>query len=481
MRVRKSTAVFLMLAPIAFALSLLSANAILTCAVLVTAVVLAVILYRPGEPPVLLFAAGMQWLQVSAKVLQADIKGVPVADLQFYFGDLSGTIIVALIGVVCLALGMRFGIGKLRVPPNQAYAEAEMIPISRVWRLYLLSVALSLLLTGIVPRGSGLFQIAMAILSVKWAFLFLLVFTVMARSKGYAYLTLAVLLELGIGFGGFFSDFKTVFYIVLIAAMTTRLRISVALGIALGAFAGLLLVMSIIWSAIKVDYRDYVNEGSGQQVVSVPYSERMTYLFDKVVSIDSAQMDEGTDALFERVAYVDFLTAVRDYVPASEPHTNGVRVGAALMHVFTPRLFFPSKPPTESDSDVTHQFTGLFVMGQSQGTSISIGYFAECYVDFGPYLMYLPIFGLGFLAGRMYRFVLTRERNLLLTRFGLAVMVLFGLGSFETALIKLFGSLVTTFLAAWVISHFFARRLEQGYLMAGGSVSPSPPGHGGRA
>lgn len=467
MRIRRTTALLLLLLPIALGLSFASANPLLTAASLATVVLLAVLLYRPGEPPVLLFAAAMQWLQVAAKVAQADFKGVPVNQLQSFYGDLPGTILASLFGLLILAAGMRLGIGRLRLVPMQAAAEVALIPIARFWRLYLLGTAVSFLLERVAAPGSGLQQIILALASVKWAFLFLLVYAVMARSQGYLYLVLAIALEVVLGFTGFFGGFKTVFFIVLIGALTARVRVTPRLGIALGSLTIGLLFLSVTWSAIKSDYRAFVSGGSGQQEVAVPYAERMDYLIDKVGALRSEDLQRGTDVLLARVSYVDFLAAVFDYVPASEPHTYGARTGQAIVHVFTPRLLFPWKAPTEADSDVTRQYSGLYVSGEQQGTSISVGYFAECYIDFGKYFMFAPIFALGLLAGWMYRFLLTRKRNLLLTRFGLAVMVLFGLGTFETALIKLVGHLVTTFLAAWAISHFFARRLELGYLLKG--------------
>ena len=49
-----------------------------------------------------------------------------------------------------------------------------------------------------------------------------------------------------------------------------------------------------------------------------------------------------------------------------------------------------------------------------EGTSISIGYMAESYIDFGAVGMMVPIFGLGLLLGGFYRWMLRRDPSRLL-------------------------------------------------------------------
>ena len=90
------------------------------------------------------------------------------------------------------------------------------------------------------------------------------------------------------------------------------------------------------------------------------------------------------------------------------------------------------------------RYKGLNLASASQGTSISVGYMAESYIDFGPILMYVPIFALGMLWGGMYRYFVTRGPPRLLG-YAVAVAVLVNANQFEMQSTKLIGSMLMSF------------------------------------
>ena len=51
----------------------------------------------------------------------------------------------------------------------------------------------------------------------------------------------------------------------------------------------------------------------------------------------------------------------------------------------------------------TAHYTGRYVADADDGTSISLGYIAESYIDFGPVLMALPLVVWGYFVGRIPR------------------------------------------------------------------------------
>src|ERR1700754_4714289 len=55
---------------------LATVNPLLTAAGMLVPIALVYLLWRPSEPPVMLFAVGMQWLQAYTPVLSADMAGV---------------------------------------------------------------------------------------------------------------------------------------------------------------------------------------------------------------------------------------------------------------------------------------------------------------------------------------------------------------------------------------------------------------------
>ena len=97
-------------------------------------------------------------------------------------------------------------------------------------------------------------------------------------------------------------------------------------------------------------------------------------------------------------------------VPAIIPYEGGALLQAGFEHVFKPRLFFPDKA-TIDDSQITSKYTGKQFAGAELGASFSLGSVAERYIDFGPYFMFIPIFGFGLIIGYIYKYIFTKSLN----------------------------------------------------------------------
>ena len=145
----------------------------------------------------------------------------------------------------------------------------------------------------------------------------------------------------------------------------------------------------------------------------MPFGERMSKFWDLIVNADAGELARGADALVSRVAYVEMLSHVLRRVPDSMPHTEGLLWRDALAHVAMPRILFPDKPRLLSDSELTMRYTGLLLASDAGGTSISMGYVTESYIDFGVPGMFLPVLIVGFVWGAMYRFMMSRDSPLL--------------------------------------------------------------------
>ena len=216
-----------------------------------------------------------------------------------------------------------------------------------------------------------------------------------------------------------------------------------------------MLAVATFWTAVKPEYRSFANAGTGAQVNVQPLPDRLDYLFNALLNFDGVQFADGFDGLLARHSYIDFLGHTLSYVPSSVPHEDGARLGSSIMHILMPRIFFPDKPATPHDTQVTAQYTGLS-LGDSPNTSISIGYLGELYVDFGIGGAILATFVLGLCAGTGYRLLRDHRRVPKLITYGVCVMAALPLATFGTALIKLVGSLVMTFAAALVVQRVIA-------------------------
>ena len=96
------------------AFGLLSANPLLTAAGLLVLPILVVLLWNPGEPPVLLFAAVFQWSQVFVPVLRANARGEPL-QLESGLPEMETAAWLGLVSILALATGMRMGRGSRAV------------------------------------------------------------------------------------------------------------------------------------------------------------------------------------------------------------------------------------------------------------------------------------------------------------------------------------------------------------------------------
>lgn len=295
----------------------------------------------------------------------------------------------------------------------------------------------------------------LAVSRVQWVGIFVLTCVCSARRRGLQYVLFVICLEVIQGFTGFFSDFKEVFIVVLLGILATRPKLDVRTVTVGLMVCSVVVALGVFWSAIKMDYRAFVSEGSTDQIVSVSFSERLSYLADRVVDVDEDKISRGLDALVQRLGYVDFLSAAMRNVPARLPFQDGAQIGATIMHVLQPRFIFPDKPPLMSDTDVTQKFTGLrWTASTSGGTSISLGYLAELYIDFGILGTIATMFIFGVLLGRIFEAIYSSRSLPSIVNFGLAVMLAMTVMQFEQALAKSVGAFVTTFIAVGILRRF---------------------------
>lgn len=443
-------------------LGLLTPNTALTVAAALLLAWFFLLLWRPGEPPILLLALGFQWLQVTAKLWNANLLGLPAQALNDFGGNIEKATWLSMTALAVLALGMRLALVRYK-SANAELARSESLLFSptRLWLFYLVATALSVVILSAAWLIPAITQIALALAKLKWAVYFILAYVCFLRPERLYLLLMAFGIELAVSLGAYFSSFKTVFFVTILAFVASGRRLSGRqLGVAL-ALTSILLVLSLTWTAIKIDYRDYLSGGQSAQIVTRGYVERVQKLFEMVSDLDKEDMGNALQATVARISYVDFFGNVLVTVPSRIPHEDGALWGGALRHILIPRLFYPSKPPLRNDSEITNYYAGLNMAGEAQGTSVSIGYVAESYIDFGPVWMFAPILALGYLWGRMYRYFLTRTKSPLTVGYGLSIIVLLSAMLFETTNVKLLGGVVTTFLVAFVMQKFFAKKLAR--------------------
>ena len=419
------------------------------------------LLWRPGQPPILLYIFLVGWLQASMVVFQATLDGIPVSEFSRYHGDEARAVFLTELAVVAMAVGMKLGAGAFKpsfIPALRAAALS--LPLRRWFVAYAASAAVATAARLAATHAPGLSQILGGLAALHWAFFFTLAFAFFVRRAYRApYFYLAFAWEFMTGIGGYFSDFKVVFIVSLLALVASGVRITtrfVALSVAV-AFAGG--VVMVAWTAIKPTYRIFVSGGERAQIVTVGYGERVEKLAELAGGLDGKTMGEGVNTLMRRIGYVDFFSLVLDNVPSVVPHQHGAITMDAISRPFTPRILFPGKSVI-NDSERTRLFTGVAVAGAEQGASISIGWPGELYIDFGAWLMIPAAVGLGLCFGLVQRFFLHWRWSRGLLGMAVSIALLLGAAAVETSLTKMLGGLAASFIAAWLVIRFIPRRVR---------------------
>jgi hypothetical protein len=427
------------------------ALALMSIAVLIVGCML---LWRPGESPILLFAFAFPWVQGSIAIFHANWLGISITDYAPLIGDIKAAIVISLAGLATLAAGMRLGAGPQRAQDVLGLREMALSkPMERWFRLYAIAWVTSFFALNFAWVVPGLSQPMLALAAMRWAFFFMLAFAYFVRGPGGGRLfPMVFLFELATSVGGYFSDFKTVFFVTLFAALASRIRLSLRALLGCGALVIAVVALGIVWSSIKGEYRTFVSGGHAQQIVTVDYLTRLGKLADLVGNLDGEALANGADQFLRRVSYVEYFGAVLVYVPTDQPHTQGAILWDSVVRPFMPRMFFADKEVID-DTARTNLYTGGLA-GTSEATSISLGYIAEAYIDFGEFGMFAALFAIGVFYGAICRMFLRWKASSGLLGMAVATTVLTSVGAMDNSFTKVFGGVICSLLVAWAMVAF---------------------------
>lgn len=436
------------LASVFLFLTFLLDNGLYMAACIATLYALLLILWRSNRPGILVFAFLMQWTQVGAYVVWMDVLGVDINRFSPHAGI---AVLMACLGLVVIAGVLSLMIDKLPIPTReQFYRQAQLINEKKILVLYLISTLFLGGLGFLVSAGGGFEQILMTLASLKWIFFLVYGYVSWVNKKNRLILVVIILFEFSTALYSYFSSFKEVILITIVLAMTFIEKISfkqVVYGLFITVFVGSLLVT---WTAIKNDYRSFLDRGNRQQVVEVSRSEAFNKIGEKIGSLSWKDYQVSMTAFLYRVQYTYHLAKTMDRVPDVMPHEFGNVWWDNITFVLEPRLFFPDKPRYEATQKTT-KYTGIRYAGYKEGSSFSLGYFADSYIDFGYFGMLLPLAIIAVFLGFIYRRFYGLKKLNILFRFAFINIVLYEFISFESDGLYLFGRLLLMFLVFYVL------------------------------
>ena len=356
-------------------------------------------LLQPKEgPPVLGMALAFQWTQVTLGMFYMGVIGreLPTMRVPQY-----RTMILLGLGCV-LSLGIGLFVGA-RLLGRRSRPAAGQLPISM--KSLLIAYAASLVLQGAVTEFAwqipDLTQAILAIGFVHLALLFVIIRRLVRPVFEWHWIAALMINELLLGFTGFFAGFRDPLVlagIVLIEVFDARkLRHWISLTVVVVAGS----LMAVMWMGIRGEYRsefytDLVGKSRQARL------DRIAELSSTWLSSENWMMAHDMDRLVDRMWTIYYPAVALGRVPSVLPYTHGRFISEAVTHVLSPRIFYPTKAALQSDSDNVRKYTGLFVAGAEQNTSIAFGYAIESYIDFGVPWMFAPVFVFGLVMGLVY-------------------------------------------------------------------------------
>jgi hypothetical protein len=349
---------------------------------------------------VLPIAVAFHWMQGNIGLIYLGLTGREV--LAIYDSDWRPMVLIALGCCLSLAAGIRLGLFVKKAPDPRTPRPGFAFSFGLLVTVYLITVVLEGTLSAVAPDYPSLRQIITTFDSARLGVLFLILRRLCAPPPRFGLVALVVAIEIVLGITGFFAGFREPIVLAVLAVLEVFDRRNAKHWTALSVATVAICALGVLWMGIRTDYRkEYVevDQFSGSRNARISRVEDLTSTFMKN---DAESLLRTTDQLVDRMWTIYYPALALKRVPSVIPHTDGQIIGAALMHIVTPRVLFPNKGELPSDSDEVRKYANVAVAGREVGTSIAFGYSAESYIDFGLPWMFLPVLCYGIFIGACY-------------------------------------------------------------------------------
>jgi hypothetical protein len=349
---------------------------------------------------VLPLAVAFQWVQTSLGVFYNSFTGRPL--IAITGSDYRPMVVIALGCVLSLAVGIHLGLRTRHPPDPEAPRPDFAFTFPPLIAAYVGGILLEGTLLALAPSYPSLRQVIVTLDTARLGVLFLIMRRLCSPTPRWGMLGLVVAVEVVMGITGFFAGFREPIVLGILAMLEVFDRRNKQHWVAVGVAVVGVSVLGLVWMGIRRDYRREYVEVDKFQTSRSARVERVRDLSSAFFSGDPNDVWTTADVLVDRMWTVYYPALALERVPKVLEYTHGATLRAALVHIVTPRVFFPDKPDLMSDSDKVRKYSGTFVAGRESNTSIAFGYSAEAYIDFGIPLMFVPVFGFGLFIGATY-------------------------------------------------------------------------------
>jgi len=406
-------------------------------------------LQQPLKPSVFTIIFVYHFIQISASVWQSNYIGQPVDYRSPHAGD---AIIFSYIGLAVLIIPIIYFQNRIpKISLDALRKHADQLSIKYSFNAYLISFFITNALGGLAFSLGGFAQIVISLMKIKWFFFLLFGFQVILKKRMQWYFYGAIVFEFLIGLLSYFSDFKTVIFYVGILFIGFLIKVNLKQLIYFLIAGALLFMIGIKWTSIKGEYRQFLNQGSKSQTVRVEDNEALSKLVE--LSSEEGDYDKAAVNMLDRIQYTYHLSKTMDRVPSVIPYQDGQNWGSILSYTLTPRLLNPSKPKIDN-SVKTSKYTGITYLGSKSGVSFSLGYFTDCYIDFGYYGMMIPLLIIGLIYGFTYFYFVRKSSANYVFNFAVVGAIYLEFHGFEMDGVYFTGRLLITLLTFFILQIF---------------------------
>jgi hypothetical protein len=430
------------------------------------------IFWRSNEPKHLLVNLLLYWAVVAILIPYADLTNKPLNELVRYGkSDIRLASWIGLFALTFYLLGIQIQIKNVkRVHEESLFNLLRGYDSNRILFLYVVISLLSdTLNSSIIHIPGG--QLLLAVSFLKWVLLTFLIIHTLVVPNNKNLVVFIFIAEVLLSFSGFWAAFKDYVLVALGAYLIFIPKLNLRTYFLLFTVFVFSLLLAVIWTFSKGEYRNYLTGGERSQVIVKQDNIGNINKFYEIVqtNFSSENFSEnffiGLENLIYRVSYVEFLAMTIKQVPTYLPHEEGVLLINAVEHVVKPRILFTDKKSIY-DSELTSKYTGVQFSGAEQGASFSLGTVAESYIDFGKYYMFIPIIFFGLWVGWMYKYFIIHGYNVLWGICYSAPIFQFA-WSFPVPTSKFFGWSITYFIGFWFLNKFIIKHLDNWLLKKG--------------
>jgi hypothetical protein len=336
----------------------------------------------------LYYAVGLFWVEHTVA-----LRNLPAAR-QLSVSSITASLFMALLGVSCLWLGMKSGVGARLTPKRVPSARVMNSNYLRV--VLVLGTVLGFSQGAVYSAGEGGRQVITIFITTVP----LLAFTMLLRGlfRGEATSVDKILLAgfLGLRFlsgmsSGWLGAFVGLIVIIGVLYLSERRKLpKIALF--------LVVAFTLFFQVGKEDFRRTYWKG-GEQSDRI---ERVTYWVNASLSQwndaldhpDSETIREILNPSFSRVSLLTQTANVVEQTPSEVPYQYG-KLYSYIGVTFIPRFIWPDKPSVNEANQFYQVAYGLSGEDELDNVSIAVGVLTEAFINFG----WFGVVGIMFLGG----------------------------------------------------------------------------------